>query len=120
MNKRLPRGKDKRFKLELLNALIEDKGGEQHTTSATKLLAQVIATDATFLNQMNRAIERVLHLMPKYKDSPAAMAKLDSYRRSVINSLSANIERFGYDRRLPPPKSLDEILSEPESSEKQP
>ena len=108
----LPRGKDKRFKLELLQDLIADKGGDEHTTAATKLLAQTIATDAMFLGQMNRAIERVLRMSPKYRENPAALSKLDSYRRPIINSLGANVERFGYDKSQPPPKTLDEILSE--------
>jgi hypothetical protein len=117
---RLPRGLDKRFKLELLNQLIEDKGGSGHTTAATRLLAQTIATDATFLGQMNRAIERVLRQIPKYRENPAALSKLDSYRRPIINSLSANVERFGYDKRQPPPKTLDEILNEPEEEQESP
>ncbi len=116
--KRLPRGKDKRFKFELLNSLIEDAGGQAHITTARKLQAEIIATDATF--QMDRAIQRVLRLNPKYRENPAALSKLDEYRRPVINSLSANLDRFGFTRVLPPQKTLDEILAEDESGTDQP
>lgn len=115
-DKRLPRGKDKRFKLELLNELIQDAGGKE-ITATRRLQAEVIATDATFLNQMNRAIQRVLRLNPKYRENVAALAKLDGYRRPVINSLSANLERFGFVRQTPPQKTLEEILSEADENE---
>jgi hypothetical protein len=113
----LPRGKDKRFKLELLNELIEDAGGLKHVTAAKRLQAEIVATDATFLGQMDRAIQRVLRLVPKYRENAAALAKLDSYRRPIINSLSSNLDRFGFTRIAPPAKTLDEILSEPEEPE---
>jgi hypothetical protein len=116
---RLPRGKDKRFKLELLNELIQDAGGPKETTATRRLQAEVIATDATFLNQMNRAIQRVFRLNPKARENPAALAKLDSYRRPVINSLSANLERFGFARVPPPQKTLEEILDESDEPEGQ-
>lgn len=110
--KRLPRGKDKRFKLELLNSLITDAGGQEQVTAAKRLQAEIIATDAMWLGQMDRAIQRILHLNPKYRENPAALSKLDGYRRPVINSLTANLDRFGFTRVPPPQKSLEEILSE--------
>jgi hypothetical protein len=115
----LPRGKDKRFKLELFNSLIEDAGGLKNVTAAKRLQAEIIATDATFLGQMDRAIQRVLRLVPKYKENAAALAKLDSYRRPVINSLSANLDRFGFTKVAPPQKSLEEILAEDSEAEGQ-
>jgi hypothetical protein len=120
-DKRLPRGKDKRFKLELFNSLIEDAGGLKNVTAAKRLQAEIIATDATFLGQMDRAIQRVLRLVPKYRENAAALAKLDSYRRPVINSLSSNLDRFGFVRVPPPQKTLEGILSEgTEEEEKEP
>jgi hypothetical protein len=120
IEKRLPRGKDKRFKLELFNSLIEDAGGLKNVTAAKRLQAEIIATDATFLGQMDRAIQRVLRLVPKYRENAAALAKLDSYRRPVINSLSANLDRFGFTKVPPRTKTLDEILAEDESESDQP
>jgi hypothetical protein len=114
---RLPRGKDKRFKLELLNELIQDAGGAKEITAARRLQAEIIATDATFLCQMDRAIQGVFRLNPKYKENAAALAKLDSYRRPIINSLSANLDRFGFVRQQPRAKSLEEILSEDEEGD---
>lgn len=118
--KRLPRGKDKRFKVALLASLIQDAGGPESATAAKKLLAEIVATDATFLNQMDRAIQNVFKLNPKYKENPHALAKLDSYRRPVINSLSMNLDRFGFTRAAPPAKTLAEILSEDEEKEHEP
>jgi hypothetical protein len=112
---RLPRGRDKRFKLELLTELIADAGGASEITATKRLHAEIIATDATFLGQMDRAIQRIFRLNPKYKENPAALAKLDAYRRPVINSLSANLDRFGFIREPPKQKTLAEILEESES-----
>jgi hypothetical protein len=64
--KRLPRGKDKRFKLELLNELIQDAGGPNEITATRRLHAEIIATDAVFLAQMDRAIQRVFRTNPHY------------------------------------------------------
>ena len=75
--------------------------------------AEIIATDAVFIAQMDRAIKRVFRLNPKYRENPTALAKLDGYRRPVINSLSANLDRFGFVRQAPRAKSLEEILNEP-------
>jgi hypothetical protein len=116
---RLPRGKDKRFKLALLTELIADAGGAGNITAAKRLHAEIIATDATFLNQMDRAIQHVFNLNPKYKENAAALAKLDSYRRPIINSLSSNLDRFGFTKIAPPAKSLEQILSEPDDEGKE-
>jgi hypothetical protein len=114
---KLPRGKDRRFKLALFNELIADAGGENEITATKRLHAEIIATDATFLMQMDRAIQRIFRLTPKYRENPSALSKLDSYRRPVINSLSANLDRFGFTRVPPPQKTLAEILAEGEESE---
>ena len=115
--KRPPRGKDKRFKLELLNELIQDAGGPTEITATRRLQAEIIATDATFLGQMDRAIQGVFRLNPKYKENAAALSKLDSYRRPIINSLSVNLERFGFTRVPPKTKTLEEILAEGDEPE---
>jgi hypothetical protein len=119
IEKRLPRGKDKRFKLELLNELIQDAGGPKEITATRRLQAEIVATDATWLNQMDRAIQRVLRLVPTYRENAAALAKLDSYRRPVINSLSANLDRFGFTRVPPRTKTREEILNQPDENEGQ-
>lgn len=118
LENRLPRGRDKRFKLELFDELIADAGGVKVATAAKRLQAEIIATDATFLAQMDRAIQRVLRLVPKYPENVGVLAKLDGYRRPIINSLSTSLDRFGYDRAVPPAKSLEEILAEDEEPEK--
>jgi len=59
----------------------------------------------------------MLRLVPKYRENAAALAKLDSYRRPVINSLSANLDRFGFTRVPPRTKTLEEILAEDETEQ---
>jgi hypothetical protein len=114
--KRLPRGKEKRAKLEILDGLLSDKGKESVST-ALKLQAELIASDAVWLNIVERAIQRVIRLNPKARDNPKALSVLDDYRRPVINSLSASLQRFGLDKAPPRVKSLEELLAEDEEPE---
>jgi hypothetical protein len=86
--KRLPRGKDKRIKLEILDALIQDAGGLERITTTKRLQAEIIATDAVFLGQMDRAVQKVFRLNPHYKENVAALAKLDMYRRKRVTKVN--------------------------------
>jgi hypothetical protein len=119
--KRLPRGKDRRFKLELLNDLIRDAGGPEAITATKRLLADIIAADAVWFMKMERATQKILRLVPRYNDNPAALAKFDGYKRSIINSLSANLDRFGYERSEPPKReSMETIVADATPEEEQP
>jgi hypothetical protein len=117
---RLPRGRDKQFKLELLNSLIEDAGGAEHITAAKRLLAEIIARDALTVVQMDRAIQRMFRLNPKYRENIAAQSKLDAYRRPIINSLSSNLDRFGFDRAVRQPQNVEDLWTKPEEGEEKP
>ena len=46
---------------EILAGLVADKGGEQQMGTATRVLAEVVASDAARLTAFNRAIDHVLH-----------------------------------------------------------
>jgi hypothetical protein len=111
--KRLPRGKDRRFRLELLADLIRDAGGPDRMTATKLLLAEIIAADAIWFMKMERANQAILRATPRYNENPAALAKLDGYKRGIINSLSANLDRFGYERSEPPKReSMETIVAD--------
>ena len=45
---------------EILNGLINDKGGEAQISTAMRVLAEVVARDAAWLVAVNRAIDGVM------------------------------------------------------------
>jgi hypothetical protein len=47
---------------QILEGLIADKGGDDQISTATRILAEVIASDATWLMVFNRAIDRIIAL----------------------------------------------------------
>jgi hypothetical protein len=98
---------------EILAGLIQDKGGEQIST-ATRILAEVIASDAAWLAAFNKATDDVLQKNQKARSNPKALATLDGYKRGLVNSLTGNLQRFGFDR-VAKVESLQEIIAEMDS-----
>lgn len=100
VDKRRERGtlsrREKRIKAQVLDGLIDDKGGEVST--AQKILAELIADDAAWLVVFNRAIERVIRTNAKARENPRGLAQLDAYKRPVINSLTANLQKYGLEK----------------------
>src|SRR5438128_4167873 len=82
------RGAGKQIAREVYQGLIKDVGGEENMTTTRRVLAQIIANDAGYYHAQNWAISKILKKNPNIKDNPAAMAKLDSYRRPVANALT--------------------------------
>lgn len=117
--KRLPRGRDKRDRLALIAELTKDAGGGDGISATKRLLAELIATDTVWLRKNTEAIARVIRLNPRVAENPKALSVLDGYVRPLINSLAANLQRFGFDKVQPPVKTLDELLSEDEQDEQQ-
>ena len=76
-----------------------------------RILAEVIASDATWLMVFNRAIDRIIANNQKVRENPRGLAQLDSYKRGLVNSLSANVLRYGTDR-VSKVETLEEIFSE--------
>jgi hypothetical protein len=109
---RVPRGKAKRFRQEFYRSLVADAGGARNITAAKKYQAELISHDAVWLNKMREARDNLLRDKPQIGANIAALSKLDSYIRPVINSISTALDRFGYERANPTPKTLEDLFNE--------
>ena len=76
-----------------------------------RVLAEIIASDVSLLVSFNRAIEAVIRNNAKARENPKALAQLDGYKRPLVGSLSANLQRFGMDR-IAKVETLQEIIDE--------
>jgi hypothetical protein len=59
----------------------------------------------------NQAIDGVIQNNHKARQNPKALAQLDGYKRPLVGSLSANLQRFGMDK-VGKLESLQEIIAE--------
>jgi hypothetical protein len=46
----------------------------------------------------NQTIDGVLKSNQKARQNPKALAQLDGYKRGLMNSLTGNVQRFGFER----------------------
>jgi hypothetical protein len=107
---------DESIRQQIMDGLISDKGGEDQVSTATRVLAEVIASDATWLMVFNRAIDRILANNQKVRENPRGLSQLDGYKRGLVNSLTGNLQKFGLDR-MPKMKTLEDLLQDDETNE---
>jgi len=83
------------IRAEILAGLIADSGGEAQISTATRIVAEITSSDVALLITLNQAIENVIKNNQKARQNPKALAQLDGYKRPLVGSLSANLQRFG-------------------------
>ena len=60
---------------------------------------------------VNRAIDGVMESNQKARNNPKALNTLDGYKRGLVNSLTGNLQRFGFEKTSKA-ESLQEIINE--------
>jgi hypothetical protein len=83
---------------QIPDGLIADKGGEEQISTATRILAEVIASDAAWLMVFNGAIDHTIQNNPKARQNPRGLSQLDGYKRGLVNSLTGSLQKFGLNR----------------------
>jgi hypothetical protein len=73
------------------------------------VLGEVIVSDAAWLLAINRAIDGVMDSNQKARSNPKALHTLDGYKRGLVNSLTANLQRFGFEK-VAKVETLQEII----------
>src|SRR5918992_5567615 len=96
---------------EILAGLVNDKGGAAGISTAIRVLAEVIASDAAWLVAVSRAIDGVMESNQKARNNPKTLHTFDGYKRALVNSLAGNLQRFGFGR-VSRTETLQEIIDE--------
>jgi hypothetical protein len=112
----IPTEYEESVRQQILDGLIADKGGDQQISTTTRILAEVIASDAAWLMVFNGAIDHIIQNNPKARQNPRGLSQLDGYKRGLVNSLTGNLQKFGLDR-VPKIETLEEVLQDDETSE---
>jgi hypothetical protein len=93
------------IRADILAGLITDKGGEQ------QIGTEIISSDVALLITFNQAIDGVLKNNQKARQNPKALAQLDGYKRGLVNSLTGNLQRFGFEK-VAPVETLQQIIDD--------
>ena len=71
---RRPTQHEESVRQQILDGLIADKGGDEQISTATRILAEVIASDASWLMVFNGAIDRIIANNQKVRENPRGFA----------------------------------------------
>lgn len=86
-------------------------GGEHQIGTAERILAEIISGDVALLLTFNQAIDGVIRTTRKARQNPKALAQLDGYKRGLVNSLTGNLQRFGFEKASKA-ETLQDIIEE--------
>jgi hypothetical protein len=70
----LPTQDEENVRQQILDGLIADKGGDDQISTATRILAEVIASDASWLMVFNGAIDHIIQNNPKARQNPRGLS----------------------------------------------